>query len=210
MIVKYFPAGPFATNVYVLGCEKTKEAAIIDPSFESLDTIKSLVDSLSLKPTKILITHSHLDHIANAKAVKEFYKIPIFIHPLDKGNLIDPGSDGLPLFYPIEKAEPDGFFNEGDSVAIGEIVGTVIHTPGHTPGGVCFYFPKENVLISGDTLFKGSIGNLSFPTAEPEKMWTSLARLNKLPKNTRVYPGHGPETMIGNESWLDDAKNIFS
>ena len=209
MIIKSFAAGPFETNVYVLGCEKTKEAAIIDPSFDSLSKIASLVEALSLKPTKILITHSHIDHIADAAAVKEFYKIPLFIHPLDKGNLMRPGSDGLPLVFPIEKTEPTGFLEEGDTVSIGEIKGIVIHTPGHTPGGICFYFPEEEVLISGDTLFQGSIGNLSFKTAEPEKMWHSLERLAALPKATRVFPGHGSATTIGDEAWLKDAKRIF-
>jgi len=210
MIIKYFETGPFATNVYVLGCEKTKEAAIIDPSFESLPQIKSLLESLSLKPTKIIITHSHLDHIADAAYVKEAFQIPLYIHPLDKGNLMKPGSDGLPCFYSIKGVEPSDFLEEGDKITIGEIEGAVIHTPGHTPGGICLYFPKEEVLISGDTLFKGSIGNLSFPTAEPEKMWVSLEKLAKLPPQTRVFPGHGPSTTIGKEDWLKDAKNIFS
>jgi hydroxyacylglutathione hydrolase len=210
MIIKSFPAGPFATNVYVLGCEQTKEAAIIDPSFDSLSKIIPLIESLGLKPTKILITHSHLDHIGDAAAVKNHYKIPLYIHPLDLGNLTNPGSDGLPLFFPVEKTEASGYLEEGDTVLIGNMQGTVIHTPGHTPGGICFYFPKEEVLISGDTLFKGSIGNLSFPTAEPGKMWTSLEKLTHLPKTTRVFPGHGDDTTIGNETWLNDAKKIFS
>src|SRR5687767_3558273 len=109
MRIQSFAAGPFSTNVYLLGCEKTKEAAIVDPSFESLSTIVSLLEAESLVPKKILITHSHLDHNADAAAVKKFFQIPIFIHPLDQNNLSNPGSDGLPLLFSIEGVEPSGF-----------------------------------------------------------------------------------------------------
>jgi hydroxyacylglutathione hydrolase len=210
MIIKCFAAGPLDTNVYVLGCEKTKEAAIIDPSFDSLSTIMHLVDSLGLKPAKVLLTHSHFDHIADAKAVVDRFHIPLFVHSLDKDNVIRPGSDGIPLFSPIEGLEPTGFLEEGKPVTIGEIEAKIIHTPGHTPGGVCFYFPQEGVLISGDTLFQGSIGNLALPTAEPDKMWPTLDKLAALPPKTRVYPGHGPATTIWEEEWLKNAQKLFS
>jgi glyoxylase-like metal-dependent hydrolase (beta-lactamase superfamily II) len=80
---------------------------------------------------------------------------------------------------------------------VGEVEFQVIHTPGHTPGCVCFWFPKEDLLVSGDTLFQGSIGRLDLPTARPKLMWGSLQKLAQLPANTRVIPGHGQETTIG-------------
>lgn len=209
MVIDCFTTGPFETNVYVLGCNKTKEAAIIDPSFDSLPLIAASLKKNALIPKKILLTHSHLDHIADAARVKETYRIPLYIHPLDEANLVAPGSDGLPLFFPIKGTKPTGHLAEGDIVEVGIIKGRVIHTPGHTPGGVCFYFPDEEILISGDTLFQGTIGNLSFPTAEPEKMWDSLKKLAALPPATRVYPGHGPTTTIGDEEWLERAKQLF-
>jgi glyoxylase-like metal-dependent hydrolase (beta-lactamase superfamily II) len=92
---------------------------------------------------------------------------------------------------------------------LGDIVIDVIHLPGHSPGGVGFYLKKQDTLISGDTLFKGSIGRLDLPTSEPEKMWNSLDKLAKLPPKTRVIPGHGDETTIGEESWLANAKHYF-
>jgi len=98
---------------------------------------------------------------------------------------------------------------EGDRVSIGNQIFEVIETPGHTPGGVCFYNGNQHLLFSGDTLFKGTIGNLSFPTSRPHLMWTSLSKLAKLPAETRVFPGHGLETTIGQEKWLERAEELF-
>lgn len=209
MIIKALPSGPFSTNAYIVGCQKTQEAAIIDPGVDSAGAIARSLRELGLKPTKILLTHSHWDHTGNVAEVKETYNIPVFIHPLDSPNLERPGSDGLPLFVPIRGVAPDYFFEDGGTVSVGSHTFLVIHTPGHTPGGVCLYCQEEAVLFSGDTLFKQSIGNLGFPGAQPEKMWSSLKKLEKLPPQTEVYPGHGSSTTIGDEEWLPRAKEIF-
>lgn len=157
----------------------------------------------------ILITHSHWDHICDAAKLKAQYRAPVFVHPLDLANLENPGSDGLPLMFNIEGVLPDKFLNEGDIVELGDLRFEVIHTPGHSPGGICLYNKEHGILFSGDTLFKGSIGNLSFPTANPTEMWKSLAKLAKLVPETVVYPGHGLPTTIGKESWLERAEEIF-
>ncbi|MEC7839193.1 MAG: MBL fold metallo-hydrolase [Chlamydiota bacterium] len=209
MIIKTLPSGPFQTNAYILGCPNTKEAAIVDPGVDSADSIIQFLESHTLTPVKIILTHSHWDHIGDVAALKKKYGIPVSIHELDASNLQNPGSDGLPMISPIEGCVPDAFFDEDDKIAIGELSFVVIHTPGHTPGGVCFYCEAEGVLLSGDTLFKQSIGNLSFPTAQPDKMWDSLKKLENLPPATRVYPGHGSDTTIAEESWLPDARRIF-
>ena len=97
-----------------------------------------------------------------------------------------------------------------DKLKVGKVELQVIHTPGHTPGSICLYIPKENVLISGDTLFAGSIGNISFPTSKPKLMWESLKKLSKLTPDTKVLPGHGQSTTIGKEKWLNKAEDYFS
>jgi len=112
--------------------------------------------------------------------------------------------------YQIEGVEPEFDLQEGEIIEVGKLQLIVIASPGHTPGGVCFYLDKEKILFSGDTLFKGSIGNLSFPTADPQAMWHSLKKLEKLPSETVVYPGHGPSTTIGDEDWLPKAQELFS
>lgn len=209
MFIFALPSGPFETNAYVIGCSKTHEAIIVDPSPNSTEAIKKCLTENSFKPTKIVLTHSHWDHIADVAAVKALYSIPVLIHQEDAGNLEHPGSDGLPCWISFPGVVADQFLKEGDTVRVGDYTFDVIDTPGHTPGGICLYCPETKTLISGDTLFKGSIGNLSFPTARPEKMWDSLDRLSKLPRDTSVYPGHGPSTTIANESWLPKARQYF-
>lgn len=209
MLLQIFPSGPFATNAYIVACPHTKEAAIIDPAPESFDALTSFIENHQLKPVALLLTHSHWDHIADAAPIQEKYQLPVYIHDLDAKNLESPGSDGLPCWITIQGIKPTYLIIEGDSIPVGDLNFTVIHTPGHTPGGVCFYCPEEKTLLSGDTLFQGTIGNLSFPTARPSLMWPSLAKLALLPPDTKVYPGHGDPTTIGQEKWLSNAERIF-
>lgn len=209
MFIKSIPSGPFETNAYVIACPNTHAALIIDPAPESAAEITACIKAQKLGPTHILLTHSHWDHIADTAELKRRFNIPVLVHHDDAENLRYPGSDGLPCWISIEGVTPHSFFAEGDILTCGELKFQVIHTPGHTPGSVCFYEANEHVLISGDTLFKGSIGNLSFPTARPALMWPSLDKLAKLPPETTVYPGHGPKTTIKAESWLPEAQQIF-
>lgn len=210
MFIQVFPSGPFSTNAYVIACEKTREAIILDPAPDSFAEIQTLLTQQQLKPKKILLTHSHWDHIADVKSLKEHYQIPVYIHPLDAPNLQRPGADGLPCWLTIPGVQPDILLEDGMQVTVGELSFQVLHTPGHSPGCVCFFEPKHHVLFSGDTLFQGTIGNLSFPTSQPSLMWSSLAKLAQLPLDTRVFPGHGPSTTIQAESsWLLDAKKLF-
>lgn len=210
MILEAFTAGPVDTNAYLLACPKTRHAAVIDVPFESADLIIERAKELSLSIQMILLTHSHWDHIGDAALLKKKLNVPIYIHKEDEKNLKAPGSDRLPLLLPVEGVAPDAFLFDGQSIPLGELTIQVIHTPGHTPGCVCFYLADEKTLISGDTLFRGTIGNLSFSTARPALMWDSLKRLSLLPKETRVYPGHGDSTSIGEEPWLAHAKEKFS
>lgn len=210
MFNQVFPSGPFSTNAYVVACANTREAAIIDPAPDSSPEIQAFVDENRLNVTKILLTHSHWDHIADVKQLKEIYQALVHIHPLDAPNLQKPGADGLPCWLNIPGVQPDILLEEGMRVPIGKLNFEVLHTPGHSAGCVCFYEPQQKVLFSGDTLFKGTIGNLSFPTSQPSLMWSSLAKLAQLPAGTQVFPGHGPETTIQAESsWLLDAKKLF-
>jgi len=209
MILEIYCCGPALTNCVLVGCPKTREAAIIDVPFDSSDQLLDAIDSLNLSVKMILLTHSHWDHIGDVKHLKKKLKVPVSIHEEDAENLKIPGSDGLPLFQEVKGVIPDHLLKDGEKIKIGELEAEVIHTPGHTPGGVCFYFHKEGLLIAGDTLFKGTIGNLSFPTSDPSKMWDSLKRLSELPKETRVISGHGEETQIGREKWLANAREYF-
>ncbi len=199
MNISILPSGVYATNAYVVSCPDTKDAVIIDPSPESTAKIQKIITHQALNPKAILLTHSHWDHIADVHPLKISLQIPVFVHNSDAPNLIKPGSDLLRLLVPIIGVEPDGFLEEGTVFPVGKSKLEVIHTPGHSVGSICFYEPSAGILFSGDTLFQGTIGNLSFPTSRPQLMADSLRKLTKLPGKTKVYPGHGPMTTLEDE-----------
>ncbi len=203
MLLYKFPTGPFKTNAILIGCPITKKGAVIDPAYLSTTQILDFAQKDGLTIEKILLTHSHWDHFGDAKVLKQKTGAELYVHPLDAQNLIKPGSDKLPLMIPLQPVQYDHFVNDGDRISVGEISFLVIHTPGHSPGGVCYYSRENNLLISGDTLFCGTIGNTQFPTSNADDMWISLKKLGQLPKETKVVPGHGPDTTIGQEQqWV--------
>ncbi len=202
-------SGPLKTNAYVIFDSESKKCAIIDPALGSFDEIQRIVLENKLEPDLILLTHSHWDHIGDLFKLQKMYPIPILVHKEDVQNVENPGSDGIPYWVEIKGVKPTKLIQDDDEIALGSVIFKVIHTPGHSPGACCFYCEKASLLISGDTLFKGSIGSLSLPTSEPERMWKSLEKLKNLPKNTKIYPGHGGSTTVGDEGFLKDAKAYF-
>lgn len=209
MILETYTSGPCETNTYVVGCPVTHKAFVVDAPPESLQWILKTVKTKGLVVEKIFLTHSHWDHIADAGALKDETNAQILVHPLDVDNLQNPGADGLPIFFPIQGALPDLLLEEGDVIRVGTLSVQVLCTPGHSPGGVCLYLQENNVLFSGDTVFAGTMGRIDFPTSSPKDMWTSLLRLSKLPKDVKVYPGHGHPTLIGKETWMETAQKRF-
>ncbi len=205
MLLKVFVTGPLQNNVILFGCEKTKEAALVDPALSSFRKVREFLEESEYQLKKILLTHSHWDHIGECAKFKKEFHVEISVHEDDAYNLEHPGSDGLLLAY-IQGVKPDKLLKDQDKLFIGEIEVQVMHTPGHTPGCVCYYLPREGILFSGDTLFKGSMGRVDFPHSQPDKMWDSLKKLSQLPPDTRVIPGHGDETSVQAEGWIGDEK----
>jgi glyoxylase-like metal-dependent hydrolase (beta-lactamase superfamily II) len=204
-----FTSGPYATNSYLVTTPGNKEALLIDcPPGVTRKLIQYLQEH-GMQLTKIVLTHSHWDHIADAAQIIKQTDAPLFVHQEDAYNVIAPGSDGLPSIDAIQAVTPSKQLVDGDDVSVGSCHFKVIHTPGHSPGSICLYSEQEHLLFSGDTLFKRSIGNLSFPTSQSERMWPSLQRLSTLPIDTKVFPGHGESTTIGHEKWLANAQEIF-
>lgn len=199
MIVKRFSTGPIETNSYLLACLFSKLAVVIDVGQGAAKEVNSYAKEHGLKIEKILLTHSHWDHIADVAFLKQHLDIPVYIHQDDATNMQDPGSDRLPLPIPIQGVKADHYLKDGEIIVVGDLHVKVIHTPGHTPGGVCFYVEMQKVLFSGDTLFQGTIGRIDLPTARPLKMLGSLKRLEAFPEDTIVYPGHGEKTTIKQE-----------
>ena len=209
MFLKEWTGGPYSTNSYVIA-DANRVGAIIDPTFDSARPIEAIIEANGIKIVAIYLTHSHLDHIADLAKLKKRFNCPVFVHKLDRPNVVDPGSDGLPLPCKIEGVEPEGEFEEGKMYECGSLSFKILHTPGHSRGSVCLYFKEEKALISGDTLFRGTIGRIDLPGSDSDAMFLSLKKLENLPEDVRVYPGHGSATTIREEKkWLSKASIIF-
>jgi glyoxylase-like metal-dependent hydrolase (beta-lactamase superfamily II) len=207
MDIEVFTLGPLFNNTILLTCEKTKISAVVDPSF-GIKKVLSYIDKKELSLEKVLLTHSHYDHTEGISLIKEKKDVLIYIHKLDKKTLETP--EKIPFIGKPASFKADVLLEDGDIIDVGQIKIKVIHTPGHTPGSSCFYIEKEKILISGDTLFKNSMGRVDFPSSNPSDMWESLKKLSKLPKDTIVIPGHGSQTTIEKESWMGNAEKYFS
>ena len=198
MIIKNIVVGPLEVNCYILGCEETKEAAIIDPG-DNADEIIKIIEREGLKPKYIINTHAHFDHIGGVKEIQDYFKIDFILHKEDLF-LIENASEQAAAFglKPISKPEVNRYVNNDEKISLGNNSITVIHTPGHSPGCVCYYL--DNNLFVGDTLFAGSIGRTDLPGGSYETLISSVKeKLFPLGDSTVVYPGHGPSTTIQSE-----------
>ena len=212
MLVAGFPAGPFGTNCYIAATEAGSECIIIDPGMGAAEGIAEVVREHKLKPVAILVTHGHADHTFSVTPVAGTYDATAYIHPLDRGLLIDPtpahGPDIVQLLgRGYSYAEPDNLVEIGDGARI-QLAGldfTVDHTPGHTSGSIVFRTPFDQndiseVMFSGDLLFAGSIGRTDLPDGDHAAMLRSLRdKILPLPDDIVVLPGHGEQTSIGRE-----------
>jgi hydroxyacylglutathione hydrolase len=200
MILESFPVGPLHCNCTILGDEVTREAIVVDPG-DNIPEILSRLQKHGLSLRQIVITHAHIDHVGGAVQLKRATGAPVFLNQKDLCLLsameIQAGWIGVPT---PEVAPPDASAEDGLAVGLAALPGEVIHTPGHTPGSICLLFQKQNLLLAGDTLFAGSIGRTDLPGGDGRQILRSLRdRLLILPDTTRVLPGHGPETTIGEE-----------
>lgn len=198
MIIKTLVVGPIMANSFILGCEETREAAVVDPGDEADRILLGLAES-SLRLNYIINTHGHLDHVGANKRLKEITGAPILIHHLDAPMLNQVASSAAAWGIAADNSPPpDREIEEGDDVKFGNIVLKVIHTPGHTPGGISLCTDRE--VFVGDTLFAGSIGRTDFPGGSFEMIKKSIQqKLFALDDDVKVYPGHGPVTTIGEE-----------
>ena len=182
--------GPLGTNCYLVEDESTKDCLIIDPGDSTEIIIKNLEDK-GLQPVAIVITHGHWDHVGANKKLKEKYNIPIMMNEADLF--------GLKI---TDSPPPDKSLKENDEIKAGGLTFKILQTPGHSPGGISLYSATEKVVFTGDTLFKGTFGRVDLPGSSPEAMVFSLQKLLALPHDTKVYPGHGRPTTIGEEQNL--------
>jgi hydroxyacylglutathione hydrolase len=205
ILIETFPVGPLQCNCTILGDSATGEAIVIDPGDE-ITRIQSRLTKLGLKLKQILITHAHIDHIGGALKLKRLTGAPILLNENDLPllQMMEMQAAWLGIDTP-ETASPDASLHDGMKVGLESFPAQVLHTPGHTQGSVCLHFTsipqmKDGLLIAGDTLFAGSIGRTDLPGGNGRQIIDSIrTRLLVLPEDTRVLPGHGPATTIGEE-----------
>jgi glyoxylase-like metal-dependent hydrolase (beta-lactamase superfamily II) len=200
MILETFPVGPLQCNCTLLGDEATGEAIVIDPGDE-VSRIHSCINDLGLKVKQILVTHAHIDHVGGALRLKRLTGAPILLNESDLPLLEMMAAQAAWLgVAPPETAPPDENLTDGMRVGLSAYPAQVLHTPGHTQGSVCLHFVPLKMVIAGDTLFARSIGRTDLPGGNYGQIIDSIhSRLLTLPDETRVIPGHGPATTIGEE-----------
>lgn len=205
MKIKQIQNNPFQENTYVVWDETSKETAIVDcgalfPQEE--EKIESFIAENNLKIKYLLNTHAHLDHCFGNAWAAERYSVKPMAHADDEALLAKIGMQAKMFGLPVEvkTIKLGGYLKDGDVLMLGENRIEVIHTPGHSRGGVCFYIPSAGWLVSGDSLFAGSIGRTDLEGGSYATLIKSIQeRLITLPEKTVVYPGHGPYTTIGDE-----------
>jgi len=198
LIIKKLEVGPIMANCFILGCESTKEAAVIDPGDDADRILMELAKS-ELNVKYLINTHGHFDHVGANKKMKEVTGAQLAIHPDDAPMLNELSHSASMFGLSADNSPPaDILLKDGYEISFGEITLTVIHTPGHSKGGVSLY--TKGHLFAGDTLFAGSIGRTDLPGGDYDTLISSIRNnLLSLDDKTIVYTGHGPETTIGNE-----------
>lgn len=206
MLITSFAAPAFATNCWIIAPGEGQECIVIDPGMPDVSfEVMKICQEHQLKPVAILVTHGHLDHTFSVLPVCDGYGIPAYIHTEDRALLKNPEKalsqvfaeslEGMVFSEPSDVRE----LRNGDQLDFLDMKIQAIHAPGHTRGSIVFMINDE-VLVSGDVLFAGSIGRTDQPTGSPKDMENTLRKkILPLPDLVRVLPGHGPETTIGHE-----------
>ena len=200
MIHEILPVGPLQCNCSIIGDETTHEAMVIDPG-DDIEDVQALIRKHNLQVKQIVITHAHIDHVGGAMKLRAATGAPILLNQNDYAllKMLDVQAAWIGMPSP-GKVEIDHSITTGETVAAGSHTASILHTPGHTEGSICLYFPAEQKLIAGDTLFAGSIGRTDLPGGNFKKIMHSLkGPVMSLPDETVVVPGHGPLTTIGEE-----------
>ncbi|MCD6520829.1 MAG: MBL fold metallo-hydrolase [Anaerolineae bacterium] len=209
MILRRLIVGRLHTNCYIVGCEETKEALVIDPGGDA-PVILEAIRELKVAVPYIVLTHFHFDHVLAADPVRTQTEALLAIHEAEAELLANPPVL-FRLFSPqgLHGIIADRLLHEGDVLQVGRLEVHVLHTPGHSPGSISLWLPQEKVVFCGDLLFREGVGRVDFPGGDQQALLQSIReKLFSLPYDTVVYPGHGPETVISHERhhnpWVGD------
>ena len=203
MISEVRAIGPFFKNGFVVGCERTREAVVIDPGDEA-DALLAVVRDHGLGVGHVLLTHAHIDHITGVALVKDALGAPVYLHEDDRPLYEHAVEQGRMFGFEVVQPPPVDVFYDMSPVYFGDYEVKVHHTPGHCPGGVCLQIGKKGEagadLFVGDTLFAGSVGRTDLPGGDHKVLMQSITdMLFPLGDAATVHPGHGPDTTIGRE-----------
>ena len=193
--------GPWATNAYLVWDGHSTDALVVDPGMGAAEPLVARAAELRLRLHVVANSHGHIDHVFDNAALSAATGAPIAIHPADEHRLAGGAVSG----FTLAPSTASQHLREPGHLRIGDLHFDVLHTPGHTEGSVCLYEERHGLLLTGDTLFRGSWGRTDLAGGDDALMAESLTRLAAgIPATVRVLPLHGPETTIGNElPWLD-------
>jgi len=198
---KIIPVTPFMQNCSLLWCDRSMQAAVVDPGGD-VERIEAVLAETGVKLAKVLLTHGHLDHVGGSVELARAHGVPIEGPQREEAFWLDalPEQSRMFGFPHTAPFSPDRWLEEGDKVSFGEEVLDVLHTPGHTPGHVTFFSAIARLAIVGDVLFSGSIGRTDFPRGDYQELISSIRnKLWALGDDVAFIPGHGPMSTIGDE-----------
>ena len=197
MLLEVRAVAPFYKNGFVVGCERTRQAVLVDPGDE-VDELIAAVRDLDVDVRHILLTHAHVDHVTGVAAAKDAFSVPVYLHPDDLFLYDRTVEQGTMFGFKVRQPPPIDLFYDGAPIVFGDYEVRIHHTPGHCPGGVCLQVRDH--LFVGDTLFAGSIGRTDLPGGDYAVLMKSITEvLFPLGEGSIVHPGHGPDTTIARE-----------
>ena len=200
MIVEMLTVGPFQENCYMIGDEESRTGALIDPGDEAA-RIALAVERIGLAISQIIVTHAHIDHVGAIAPLTDEFLCPVLMHEEAEAMLKTVPQQAMMMGMRFGKVpRVDRYVADDEVLEVGPLRLRSLYTPGHALGHLAFYVEEEGLVLSGDALFAGSVGRVDLPGGSMEVLMRSIEeRLMTLPDETRVYPGHGPQTEIGSE-----------